>query len=48
MSKSLVDLYLEAIDQRMFDDLAVWIKRTWYASDPSRHPRPAESPAAGD
>ncbi len=33
----------------LFDDLAVWIKRTWYESNPSRHAAaPEDVPVSGD
>jgi len=32
----------------LFDDLAIWIKRSWFASDPSLAGRPLDAPAAGD
>ncbi len=32
----------------LFDDLAIWIKRTWFASDPSVARRPLDAPASGD
>jgi HAE1 family hydrophobic/amphiphilic exporter-1 len=32
----------------LFDDLAAWIKRTWYQSNPSREQEPLDAPASGD
>ena len=43
MASTILTLVVLPTYYTLFDDLASWIKHTWYASDPSLRRRPAQS-----
>ncbi len=47
ISSTVLTLIVLPTYYELFDDLAEWVKRTWFLSDPSRT-EPESSPAAGD
>ena len=47
ISSTVLTLIVLPTYYELFDDLAEWVKRTWFLSDPSRT-QPESSPAAGD
>ncbi|MDA2929235.1 efflux RND transporter permease subunit [Acidobacteria bacterium AH-259-O06] len=48
MASTILTLVVLPTYYTLFDDLAIWIKQTWYASDPSLRQSPEQSPAPTD